>query len=137
VCWDDEGSRRVGFSGGYNVPLDTNPFNSWARVLDCGDIPVTSYVFMPLSRAWLWAGVSNFVYRYDNTWAIQQIEDGHNAILSRAPHTAANKKGPALKGRTLPRVITLGGDHTIVLPILRSVNRNYGPVSVIHFDSHL
>ncbi|KAI9774353.1 MAG: hypothetical protein M1840_004247 [Geoglossum simile] len=109
-------SRRVGFSGGYNVPLDTNPFNSWARVLDCGDIPVTSY---------------------DNTWAIQQIEDGHNAILSRAPFTAAKKKGPALKGKTLPRVITLGGDHTIVLPILRSVNRNYGPISVIHFDSHL
>jgi hypothetical protein len=30
-------------SGGYNVPLDTNPFNSWATVIDCGDIPVTSY----------------------------------------------------------------------------------------------
>lgn len=29
-------------SGGYNVPLETNPFNSWATVLDCGDIPVTS-----------------------------------------------------------------------------------------------
>jgi hypothetical protein len=36
------GSRKLGFSGGYNVPLDTNPFNSWATVLDCGDIPVTS-----------------------------------------------------------------------------------------------
>lgn len=30
-------------SGGYNVPLGTNPFNSWATVIDCGDIPVTSY----------------------------------------------------------------------------------------------
>lgn len=28
--------------GGYNVPLKANPFNSWATVLDCGDIPVTS-----------------------------------------------------------------------------------------------
>jgi hypothetical protein len=27
-------------SGGYNVPLAANPFNSWATVLDCGDIPV-------------------------------------------------------------------------------------------------
>ena len=36
------GSRKLGFSGGYNVPLETNPFNSWATVLDCGDIPVTS-----------------------------------------------------------------------------------------------
>ena len=31
----------------------------------------------------------------------------------------------------------LGGDHTIVLPILRSLNKVYGPVSVIHFDAHL
>lgn len=37
----------------------------------------------------------------------------------------------------MPRVITLGGDHTITLPLLRSINRAYGPVSVIHFDSHL
>jgi hypothetical protein len=27
--------------GGYNVPLAANPFNSWAKVLDCGDIPVS------------------------------------------------------------------------------------------------
>lgn len=37
----------------------------------------------------------------------------------------------------MPRLITLGGDHTITLPLLRSINRHYGPVSVIHFDSHL
>ncbi|KAK6607686.1 arginase [Botrytis cinerea] len=29
-------------NGGYNVPLATNPFDSWATVIDCGDIPVTS-----------------------------------------------------------------------------------------------
>ncbi|KAI6712662.1 hypothetical protein JHW43_004793 [Diplocarpon mali] len=109
-------SRKIRLSGGYNVPLETNPFDSWATVLDCGDIPVTSY---------------------DNTWAITQIEEGHNSILSRAPATDAKKKGPAKNGKTLPRVITLGGDHTITLPLLRSINRAYGPVSVIHFDSHL
>jgi len=38
----DQGSRKVRFSGGYNVPLDANPFNDWAKVIDCGDIPVTS-----------------------------------------------------------------------------------------------
>ena len=37
-----QGSRRLNLYGGYNVPLKTNPFNSWATVLDCGDIPVTS-----------------------------------------------------------------------------------------------
>ncbi|KAK7418015.1 hypothetical protein QQZ08_011412 [Neonectria magnoliae] len=111
-----QGSRRLNLYGGYNVPLATNPFNSWATVLDCGDIPVTSY---------------------DNTYALQQIEEGHFSILSRSPATDAHKKGPAKKEKTLPRVITLGGDHTITLPLLRSINRAYGPVSVIHFDSHL
>jgi agmatinase len=40
-------------------------------------------------------------------------------------------------GQVHPRVITLGGDHTIVLPLLRSIHSVYGPISVIHFDSHL
>lgn len=43
---------------------------------------------------------------------------------------------PAKAGR-FPRILTLGGDHTITLPILRSIHSAYGPVSVIHFDSHL
>ena len=43
----------------------------------------------------------------------------------------------ALDGKSHPRIITLGGDHTITLPLLRSINSVYGPISVIHFDSHL
>lgn len=55
----------------------------------------------------------------------------------RKPATDAHKAGFGKKGQTFPRVITMGGDHTITLPLLRSINRAYGPVSVIHFDSHL
>lgn len=33
--------------------------------------------------------------------------------------------------------MSLGGDHSIVLPILRSLKTVYGPISVIHLDSHL
>jgi len=32
--------------------------------------------------------------------------------------------------------LTLGGDHTIVLPILRAVAARHGPVAVIHVDAH-
>lgn len=32
--------------------------------------------------------------------------------------------------------LTLGGDHTIVLPILRALSRHYGPVGVVHIDAH-
>jgi agmatinase len=34
-------------------------------------------------------------------------------------------------------LLTLGGDHTIALPILRSVARDHGPIAVLHFDAHL
>lgn len=111
-----QGSRKLAFSGGYNVPLEANPFTSNLRILDCGDIPVTSY---------------------DNAWAIQQIEEGHNSVLMRKPFTDADSFGLSKAGKTLPRIITMGGDHTITLPLLRSINKAYGPVTVVHFDSHL
>lgn len=34
------------------------------------------------------------------------------------------------------RPLTLGGDHTIALPILRAMARRYGPVGLIHIDAH-
>jgi guanidinobutyrase len=32
--------------------------------------------------------------------------------------------------------LTLGGDHTIALPILRSVAKMHGPVALVHVDAH-
>ncbi|WP_295959094.1 agmatinase [Rhodoferax sp.] len=32
--------------------------------------------------------------------------------------------------------MTLGGDHTITLPILRAVARKHGPVALVHVDAH-
>jgi len=37
-------------------------------------------------------------------------------------------------GRT---VIAVGGDHTVALPMLRTVVRQHGPVALVHFDAHL
>jgi agmatinase len=37
-----------------------------------------------------------------------------------------------------PKLITLGGDHSIALPALRALKEIYGqPVAVVHFDAHL
>jgi len=33
-------------------------------------------------------------------------------------------------------VAALGGDHSIALPLLRAHRRRYGPLAVVHFDSH-
>ena len=32
--------------------------------------------------------------------------------------------------------LTLGGDHTIVLPILRAMAKKHGPVGLVHIDAH-
>jgi guanidinobutyrase len=34
------------------------------------------------------------------------------------------------------RPITLGGDHTITLPILRALRKRHGPIGLIHIDAH-
>ena len=52
--------------------------------------------------------------------AISAIERGARALAERAS-----------------AVLTLGGDHTIALPMLRAVSAVHGPVAVVHFDAHL
>ncbi|MBP0589187.1 agmatinase [Paraburkholderia sp. LEh10] len=51
--------------------------------------------------------------------SIARIETAYDAIL---------------KYGTKP--ITLGGDHTITLPILRAIHRKHGKVGLIHVDAH-
>mgnify|MGYP003314999042 FL=1 len=53
--------------------------------------------------------------------AIQQIEDGATSLLEK-----------------VGSIVTIGGDHTIALPLLRAVNKKCGqPVALVHFDAHL
>ena len=52
--------------------------------------------------------------------AITAIEHGARDLLERSPF-----------------VLTLGGDHTIALPMLRAQAARHGPVAVVHFDAHL
>lgn len=34
------------------------------------------------------------------------------------------------------RLISLGGDHSIALPLLRAHHKRHGPLAVVHFDAH-
>lgn len=91
------------------------------------------------------------------------MQAAYDTLLSRPVKTASKEIPAGLKTGTIandgvdhPRIVTLGGDHTIVrvlqcynsrikllifptqvLPILRSLFKIYGPISVIHFDSHV
>lgn len=35
------------------------------------------------------------------------------------------------------KLMTIGGDHTIALPLLRALHKIHGPMAVVHFDAHL
>lgn len=57
---------------------------------------------------------------FDLEEAIRDIEHGSRALHERAK-----------------RIISIGGDHTIALPLLSTMAAKHGPISVIHFDAHL
>jgi agmatinase len=57
---------------------------------------------------------------FDIPEAIASIERHAGALLSAAD-----------------RLLVIGGDHTVALPLLRATAAKHGPVSLVHFDAHL
>lgn len=105
--------RQTAFRG-YNPRANINPYQSWARIIDCGDIPISPF---------------------DNALALRQMSEAFtNLAHSKATRKNANSE---VKYRNIPKLLTLGGDHSIALPTLRALNSIYGNVAVVHFDAHL
>lgn len=62
----------------------------------------------------------------DNAVAMQQMTEAFTELGSRGTVS------PLL---ARPKLITLGGDHSLALPALRALNKIYGqPLRVLHFD---
>lgn len=102
-------ARQTSFRG-FNPRRGLNPYSAPYTILDCGDIPITPF---------------------DNALALQQMSEAFLELGSRPPALAhqANPK---------PKLLTLGGDHSVALPALRALNKIYGgPIAVLHFDAHL
>jgi len=113
------GSRRQRNIRGYTLSWGVNPYDQGVKIIDCGDIPITPF---------------------NNKVALAQMQVAYSTLLDRpiVSKTAGKNTVLGKDGREHPRIVSLGGDHTIVLPILRSLSSVYGqPISVIHFDSHL
>lgn len=55
------------------------------------------------------------------------IAQTYTKIESHVSHLLDNNK----------KFISIGGDHSTTLPILRSLQKKYGKVNFIHFDAHL
>ncbi|KID96118.1 agmatinase, partial [Metarhizium majus ARSEF 297] len=93
----------------FNPRANVNPYQNWARIIDCGDIPVTPF---------------------DNAIAAEQMTQAFRR-LGRTRPASARSAGK-------PKLVALGGDHSIALPALRALREIYGrPVRVLHFDAHL
>ncbi|KAF1919945.1 arginase family protein [Ampelomyces quisqualis] len=101
------GSQRISPAAGWSIYTGENVLIEWAKIVDCGDAPLT---FL------------------DNTAALAQLDKAHKIVSAR--RTNASDKA-------VPRIVTLGGDHTTTLSALRSTHDHWGAVSVIHFDSHI
>lgn len=52
-----------------------------------------------------------------------------------ATHQAIEAKAAQWLGAGC-RLVTIGGDHSISLPLLRAHHRLHGPMAVVHFDAH-
>lgn len=111
--------------------IDTgeNTLASWAKIIDCGDAPLT---FL------------------DNTVALQQLEKAHRVqhnrnVQQRSYATQVLSLNQVISGlnvstpskSSIPRIVMLGGDHTTTLAALRVAGSRHGTLSVIHFDSHI
>ncbi|KAJ5195256.1 Ureohydrolase [Penicillium cinerascens] len=100
----------------YNTRAGINPYKSWAKITDCGDIPITPF---------------------DNGLAERQM---YEAFLELGSRKTVNKapKGENTIGSGHPKLVTLGGDHSVALPALRALHKIYQkPITVLHFDAHL
>ena len=54
--------------------------------------------------------------------------------IERTNEIVEQEIGAILAAGCLP--VSVGGDHSIALPILRALARRHGPVALVHFDSH-
>lgn len=108
-------SQRQTLLRGYNARAEFNPYDSWATIMDCGDIPVTP--------------MDNQLAFKQMTMAFEELIMEHRSKLQ--PNSGSGSKN------LLPRYVALGGDHSVILPHLRALHKVYGPINVIHFDAHL
>ena len=73
-------------------------------------------------------------------WAGQQVADAGDLAVN--PFDIGEAIGQIEAGASVAlgsaaRLIALGGDHTVALPLLRATAARHGPVALIHFDAHL
>ena len=82
------------------------PYNMWTRAAPFDSLQVADIGDVPINT-------------FDLKDSVRRIEEFYDDIL-----------------RHDVRPLTLGGDHTLSLPILRAMAKKYGPLALLHIDAH-
>ena len=75
-----------------------------------------------------------------NPWDVHQVVDAGDVAANPFDLIAAVGQVEAAARSLLTkadRIVTIGGDHTIALPLLRAFAEQHGPIALVHFDAHL
>lgn len=70
---------------------------------------------------------------------VQVVDAGDVSLtpFDAAGAVAAMQEAAEALGSNGARIVAIGGDHTLSLPMLRAAAHRYGPVTLVHFDAHL
>ena len=82
------------------------PYNMWTRAAPFDSLRIADIGDVPINT-------------FDLKDAVRRIEMFYDSVLTHS---------------VVP--ITLGGDHTLTLPVLRSIAKKHGPVGLVHIDAH-
>lgn len=113
------------------VPLDIGTSNRNGTRYGPRQIRAESALIRPYNMATRAAPFDSFqvadlgdvaLNAYNLQASVQIIEDHYQQLLEHSIEPI--------------KPITLGGDHTITLPILRAMAKKHGPLAVIHVDAH-
>jgi agmatinase len=73
-------------------------------------------------------------------WSVHQVADAGDVAANPfdigAAVAAVQAAASDLLGRA-DHLVTIGGDHSLSLPLLRATAARHGPVALVHFDAHL
>lgn len=91
-------------------PVCTYVILNSSATVDCGDVPMS---------------------KFNNHVALDQLEDAYIHLLNKTTIDKKLSSTISKDGEAHPKMLTLGGDHTIVLPILRALEPVYGPITYV------
>jgi agmatinase len=122
-----EGAADVVVQG---IPFDLGTTNRPGTRFGPDAIRIASKILQWEPQRWPWR--YNFADRL-TVVDVGDIEFAYGHVAGMAETTTA---ATAQLLRAGHRVLSLGGDHYVTLPLLRAFHAVHGPIPILHFDAH-